>query len=344
MRRIAIGDIHLSAYKDDPIGESNLPKRLHDLDIVLRKICDFATENNIGNIDILGDLNNDKDVIYTDAQNVFKDILMNYSDIEFLLISGNHDLSSTGEHQTSSVSAFEGYSNVTCITSLVQIDNLTIVPFSGTMIEELHECEPSDILLSHFGLSEGVLQSGISIITDIKLKDLAKYKLVLLGHYHKPQEISNPNTQLYYTGNLIHTTWNDKNETKRFLVYDTETLQVASIELSGFQEYREFIIEDEASVKKILDEADKARNEGHKVRIKKKFKGDIDSDLVIIDDTEVDVTQRGLSSTMTTDEKLKRYLEVKEIPEDEHEKYIEIAKRIIGKESQTVEKSVFTIE
>jgi len=46
------------------------------------------------------------------------------------------------------------------------------------------------ILISHFGLSEGMLNSGMSIISDIGLKDLrGKYELVLLGHYHKPQEI-----------------------------------------------------------------------------------------------------------------------------------------------------------
>ena len=165
MKRIAIGDVHLSSYKDDPIQEDGLPLRLSNIIGALTMICTFARMNDIKYIDILGDLNNDKDVIYTDAQDAMSDIMMEFSDLNFMLMSGNHDLSSIGVHQKSSISVFSGYNNVTCVTSYCDsysdsID-ISIVPFSNTMIEEIVESEPSPILLSHFGLSEAQLQSGI---------------------------------------------------------------------------------------------------------------------------------------------------------------------------------------
>lgn len=332
MKRIAIADIHLSAYKDDPITDIDLPQRLSDLIKVVRSICTFARQQGIKNIDILGDLTHDKNVIYTDAQNSFKDILLDYSDLDFLIFSGNHDLSSTGENQTSSISAFDGYSNVECYTKPVVLDNITIVPYSNTMVQDLIDEEPNDILLSHFGLSEAQLQSGISLVTNIKMKDLAKFKLVLLGHYHKPQFLQNNTTNLYYVGNPTHTSWNDKNEQKRFLVYDTETLEVQSYPISGYKQYVEYQLTDESDSKEILEKAALAKSEGHHVRIRKNTKEEIeiDKELVVIDNTEVDVTNRGITTDLAINKKLEKYLEIKEISNEKIDSYMDIAKRLVG--------------
>ena len=45
--------------------------------------------------------------------------------------------------------------------------------------------------------------------------------------------------------------------------------------------------------------------------------------------TESDATNRGITSTMTKREKLQRYLEVKEIPEDQREEYLNVGIEII---------------
>jgi len=141
MKRIALADLHLSWYRDSNIQEDGLPKRLSDLISLIRKVCDYARKEKIKNIDILGDLNHDKNIIFTDAQNAFKDIILDYSDLEFLIISGNHDLSSIGDHKTSSISAFEGYSNVSCYTETIKLDNVLLVPWSSTMVVDILEAE-----------------------------------------------------------------------------------------------------------------------------------------------------------------------------------------------------------
>ena len=86
MNRIAIGDIHLSSYKDDKLQSDGLPLRLSNIINAIKHVCNFAVTNDITNIDILGDLNNDKDVIYTDAQDAFSNILMEFSNLHFTLI------------------------------------------------------------------------------------------------------------------------------------------------------------------------------------------------------------------------------------------------------------------
>ena len=333
MKRIALADIHLSAYKDDQLADSGLPQRLHDLIGVIKTVCKFARTNGIEYIDILGDLHHDKNIIFTDAQNAFKDIIVEFSDLQFMIFSGNHDLSSTGDYQTSAISAFEGYANVTCYTKPVVMGNVTIIPYSNQLVKHIHEAEPNDILLSHFGLSEGQLQSGLSIISDVKMSNLSKFKLVLLGHYHLPQKIENDNTILYYVGSPIHANWNDKNQKKRFIVYDSESMEIMSLPLTGFQEYRELNIIEGSDQKEILEEASMLREKGHRVKVRNKTKDkvvDASSDLIVIEEGgDIDITQRGLSTEMSTVQQMEKYIELQEIPEDKRELYLNIGKRCI---------------
>jgi hypothetical protein len=51
----------------------------------------------------------------------------------------------------------------------------------------------------------------------------------------------------------------------------------------------------------------------------------ISEDFNIVDKTEVDITDRGISKSMTEEDKLSRYMEIKEIPEDKREKYLNVA-------------------
>jgi len=332
MKRIAVGDIHLSGYKDDPIQEDGLPLRLSQLINVFNNICSFAKKNGITCVDILGDVHNDKDIIYTDAQNVFINVLNRFPDLNFHIFSGNHDMSSKGEFQSTAIQPLDQVNNVECYYEPTVIDNITIVPYSNKMVEHIMNADPNAILLSHFGLNEAKVSSGISIVSDISLRLLSKFKLVLLGHYHKPQKLENKHTTLYYTGNPIHLNWGDKNDSKRFLMYDTDTLEVVSLKLSGFVEFREFVIDDNTEdPKTVIREAEELRQQGHKVRVRKTTKNKIvieSKDLVIIDDTPIEAQDRGISITMTRQEQLKKYMELKGIPEEEQEEYLTIGKSL----------------
>lgn len=327
MKRIAIADVHLSGFQSDVLDKDGLPIRLSTIISSLKFVCEYAIKHSIENIDVLGDLINDKSIIYNDAQNAFADILIQYSNLIFTLISGNHDWSSTGQNQSSAISVFAGYPNVQCVTSPVVDGNISMVPFSKSVFDDMKEMESSDILLSHIGLSEAMLQSGISIIQKIGLGGLRQFKLALLGHYHRPQEINNQVTRLFYIGSLCHLNWNDKNELKRFIVYDTETLKVESVYLNDFMEYREYVLIDKEHAQEVLEEAEKAKNFGHKVRVKKMFEEEIDtpSDLVVIEKPkDVDVTNRGVDISQSKSEQFKKYMEIREIPEDQRDEYLNI--------------------
>jgi ribosomal protein L13 len=74
-----------------------------------------------------------------------------------------------------------------------------------------------------------------------------------------------------------------------------------------------------------------AYDRGDYIKVLQTEKVDISGfeDYNVIDKTETDVTDRGITSTMSQKEKLERYLEIKEIPENQIQEYLEIGLQII---------------
>lgn len=330
MKRIQIADIHLSDFSEDILTPEGLPLRLGEIKKTFNFIIEQAKKLSICYIDVLGDIINDKSVIFTVAQDLFKEIIIKNSDLFFTLLSGNHDLSSTGKLQRSAISVFSGYKNVCCVTDEIIIDkNITMISYSDNFLEKIKQCDTNDILLTHVGLNEAMMQSGLSKIDKIKLNDLKKFKLVLSGHYHKPQFIQNENTKFYYVGGFTNHSWNDKNEIKRFLIVDTETLEVQSIPMENQIQYKEYTIDDISTAKEILKEAEIQKNKGNYVRIRKNIKEDIETphDILILEHKDIDVTNRGITVTQTLQEKLHKYMDIKEVKKEEQENYIKILQK-----------------
>lgn len=343
MKRLFTADIHFSAYSQDQMdNETGLPERLSSIKNTLYYMADYCVENNIPEFVMGGDLMHNKSVIYSIAQKILKDFMFYYrGKLTFHILTGNHDLSGKGKEAISSlefldfVDDADWISTNACYNKIV-LGNASLIPYSYDMVDEIKKNESkSEILISHFGLSEGILNSGISIISKISTQDLinAGYKLVLLGHYHKPQElIVKDQILIYYVGSPIQLDWGEKGDEKRFLIYDDETLQVESVPLEGYKKYIEMVITGE-NKDQIIQDARIARKAGHYVKILKNEDvntQDIEDEFAVVDKTEKDITNRGIGLGMTEEERFKRYLEIQGIPEEEHDEYMEEAKTIVG--------------
>ena len=252
-----------------------------------------------------------------------------YGDLDFVVLDGNHYLTGKGENALSSLRFLKNIRNVNWISKYASgNDDIFWVPYSYDIVNQVRN-NHSKILVSHFGLSEGMLNSGISIVSDISLRSLVgNYDLVLLGHYHKPQEIIGEQIRMFYVGSPIQLDWGEKGDEKRFLVVDTDTLDVQSIPTIGYKKHIELEI-DSSNKLQVLDAAKKEAEKGHHIKILKTENITIESDAFrIIDKTERDITNRGIDSSMSMEDKLKRYLSVREIPEDEHEEYLKVGLEI----------------
>lgn len=345
MKLIAIGDIHASGFGDDPVvGE--YPQRLFYIQKSLEYIINYGKSHGITTFVMVGDIYNDKTLIYNEAQNMLTDILKSNEDCKFVMFSGNHDLSSTGEHQKSAVSVFQKFPNVDVYlyeAQMVSELNAVIVPYCHNFIDQVKRVSKSfdglagsvynpNILFAHVGLNEGVLQSGLSRVDKLKLTDIDQFPLAILGHYHKPQAIQGSKTTAYYVGSLIPKDWNDKNETKRFLVVDTDSLEVESVDLNvpEVKQFYEFVIKSDTlpeERKIMLERAATLKDQGHHVRVvnrsaTKVAKEETVADMVILENVEVDVTDRGINITQSKMDQCKKYLEIKKV--DNPDEYLKI--------------------
>jgi len=331
-----ISDIHLSRYSQDKIEDTNLPERLNSIKNSLYEVGNYCREGKIKNIFIGGDILHGKSVIYAIAQDILLQFLKDFSDIAFYIIDGNHDLSGKGEDVVSALRPLENIKNVVWIpyNKILQLeeDGILFVPYSYNM-EKIIKSSNSKILISHFGLSEGILNSGMSIISSLSLKDLrGRYRLALLGHYHKPQEIIEPEFSLYYGGSTVQLDWGEKNDQKRFLIVDSDTLEVQSIPINCYRKHIELEItkDNVEDVKKILEEI---KNKGDHLKVVLKDKidlGELSKEITIVDKTSSDITNRGITSSMSDVDKINKYIEIKEIPEEQRELYRQVALEIIN--------------
>jgi len=337
MKFAFIADLHLSRYGQDKIeDETNLPERLHSINMALQEVIVYCIQNSIPTLIVGGDILHGKSIIYAIAQDIMIEFFNEYGKVvEIFVIDGNHDLSGKGQDVVSALKSIQSIPGVKWIphntTHRISDGDILLAPYSYNVPQVVKE-NKARILVSHFGLSEGILNSGMSIISDISIADLVgKYELVLLGHYHKPQEIIREDISLYYSGSLIQLDWGEKGEIKRFLIVDTDTLNVDSIPITQYRKHIEIEINNE-NKNDALKAAKEAKDAGHHVKVVMrekvdltKFKGDFN----IVDKTETDITDRGITSSMSQEDRIRRYLEIKEIPQDIIEEYAREAFDII---------------
>jgi len=339
MKLAVTADLHFSAYSQDPLIE-NVPERLYSLESAITSMIAECRARSVYDIAFAGDLCHNKSIIHTTAQNVMLDIFqsLEYQELRFYIIDGNHDLSGKGKDSVSALKSMETISNVRWISyqskgeAVHHIDDgrVAFIPFFPGMDEYVKKTK-AETLISHFGLNEGMLSSGISIQSSISAKHLKNYKTVILGHYHLPQAMLYGKTHIYYAGSLISLDWDDKNQEKRFLILDTETHDMDSIPSEGYKKYLELNIDSDNKDAKV-QEAKLLRDAGHHVKLVTSEKLELGEDMKninIVSNAEEDITNRGITTGMDETQKFEKYMDIKKIPVEDRGSYMATAKRIV---------------
>jgi len=321
-------DLHLSAYSQDRIVDG-LPERLYYLMTVLHNMAEHAIDNGIDVFVIAGDVFHTKSIIHALAQSLLLDFLNKYNDrIHFIIIDGNHDVSSKSGTGVSGLKCLDSVRNVAMVHDEAFIENIYFVAWNDKTFNRIKNGK-DDYLVAHFGLNEAELNSGISIVSDLGLNDIKQYKTALLGHYHKPQEVGN----VVYVGSPIQLDWGEKNEEKRFLIVDTVAHTIDSIPTEGYKKHFDFELTKE-SKDEVIKMAKKLKEEGHEIKITLKEDGvDIDElsgEFRVIDKREKDITNRGIDSSMSKEDIIDKFLIIREIPDDDLKDYKDVALRIIN--------------
>ncbi len=328
---IITSDWHVKLWTDKETTSDNIPLRLHEIFSSITQLCEYARMNNIDHIIVAGDINDLKNVVHVKAFVRLKKILDLYSDINFTFTHGNHD--ATARIDTDSaieLLANNEHIRAHVIGPLIE-DNIAYLPYSKSMADEIRDLDESiEILIGHFGVNEAQLSNGHSIKTAIRATDLSRFKLVLLGHYHKPQNFEN----IWYMGSLIQMRRDEANEEKRFLVVDSETFKVESVPITGYRKYHQFIIDDANTADAMISEAQTLKDAGDFVYIRKLIKEiiEVPHDMTIIDEYEPEFEVRGITSAMSLTAQMKKYMEIENIPPEEQEQYLAIGLKGINAE------------
>ena len=318
MKYALCADLHLFQYANQK--QNDIIKTFENM--ILQ--CESMS---VTNIIVCGDLFHGKHIIHNESLSLIVDFFNKHSNFNFILIDGNHDLSGKNEKAVSALKSLNYLKNVHRIEVPTKLGQFLFVPYFFGM-ENFIKNNKAKFLVSHFGLSEAKLNSGISVVSDICMKDLKdNYRFVFLGHYHKPQEISTKNCKVFYTGSIIELDWGERNDEKRFLVLDTDNDKIYSFPTEGYKKH--ILLEiNEKNKDIILKKAKEELSLGNIVRLEKSdpnLKIDDIKDLQVLDTSSKENRERGITLTMDLKSRFEKYLEIKKIPVNLKEEYLKIA-------------------
>lgn len=331
-KKIFTADLHLQPFESDNIElENGIRLKLQELLNSIEQMLQYGIKSNIDTVIFGGDIGHYRNTIHTRPFYLFQELLLKYTDnFNYIFIPGNHDGSSLYVGQNS-VSFFRTMPKTKVLLYPTVIENITYIPDSQNMLNDIKNAEPNDILISHFPLSEGATESGLKITTKFSKKDLKKFKRVYLGDYHTFQKVDH----IYYPGSLIPL---NKGECgpKGFIVFDDETLETEFVEVTGYRKYINVEI-DETTDKKVLNKIIKEAKESNDfitVRnnlsiIPTELKSVI-KDIPVIDNFEPEEILRGISSNMDLGEQMKKYLEIQGVPKEDWNKYLNIGLGVLN--------------
>ena len=169
MKNGFISDLHYSGYTNNHLVEYKgikTPETLAYIDATLRNILNELVKRGITRLIVGGDIFHNKSIVYVDAAEMFRETIEEYPSIEWIMIHGNHDVSARTSSGKSAIRIFDNIKNVNIIKNKFEkIGNILYVPWS-TDLPTIVNQNKADILVSHFGLNEGILNSGLSLVSE----------------------------------------------------------------------------------------------------------------------------------------------------------------------------------
>ena len=245
MKEAFTGDWHIDNIRKTYLVDGT-PNREIDLDEQVNTMLKECIEREVEWFVILGDLY-DKHVITAYYFNKVVDILrmFTHNKIRVVVIPGNHELKESGLPITSALSKLKDeYIYVYDRISLVSQAGIILIPhvrrneyknygnYTEYVKKEISRFKISKpIVAGHFqptSATPGSEQEMFAGSTRFVDCSIFKNALVICSHVHKPQEIG----RIVIPGSPIRFILSERDEAKRFIVYDTENQELESIGLN----------------------------------------------------------------------------------------------------------------
>jgi DNA repair exonuclease SbcCD nuclease subunit len=219
-----IADVHL--------GVGN---RLDDIIWALKSIRQYASDNEIEHVFILGDLFHDRTKVTTDvscaAYNFFKET-KNLFNQEWIVLPGNHDMYLKAGWEITSLRPLSDVLTVFSDVTLVKIGDrrFWLLPFIYyedvymRVLQGIHEHhQPGDVLLTHTGSHNATLNECF-LIKHWSVVDFTNspFDRIYSGHFHCHQQVG---ANMWYVGSPIPFKFDEGVVDHGFIEFDLDTRQ-----------------------------------------------------------------------------------------------------------------------
>jgi hypothetical protein len=164
---------------------------------------------------------------------------------------GNHDVAFKNTLEVNSPSlVISDYNNIVVYKDFASVDfdglAVDIVPWlcddnESKIFKQIKDSK-SEICFGHFEISGFEMDKGNLCEIGIDKKSLAKYDIVLSGHFHHKSSDKN----ITYVGTPYEMTWSDYKDPKGFHVFDTETRELEFV-ANPFTMFNKIVYDDSES-------------------------------------------------------------------------------------------------
>lgn len=178
----------------------------------------------------LGDMLEKRGLVEANCLNILYDYFYR-SKLKHYVVVGNHDLLGVHSEETA-LEPLKALDNVYIHDKPDCAEDIIVMPYFRNPQKFLATIESfgraktqGRILICHQGIREFTIGSGYTEEDAIELKDVAQFKLALVGHYHTPKQCSN----VVYLGSPFSHSFGESNENKRLAILDTDTCMLEYI-------------------------------------------------------------------------------------------------------------------
>lgn len=222
----------------------NSPTHNQDCINFITWLCDVAKDNQVDQIDFLGDYYEHRNAINIDTLDYgLKGAeLLNQLNIPIIFMIGNHDLYHRNNRTKFSTKKFKNLDNFHIISEPTLINDHLYLPY--LFKNEYDDYSPfinnATYVSGHLEFNDFVLTGHSTIMThgiDYKLFNKPKY--IFSGHYHKRQIKDN----IVYIGNTFPMDYSDANDNRRGLcIHDTITDDLQFIDWADCPKYKKVLL------------------------------------------------------------------------------------------------------
>jgi hypothetical protein len=185
----------------------------------------FQLIEDMGNpVIVLGDTFDTKEIIRGKCLNLVYNAVK-ASRLDWIFLVGNHDLFNLQEPEHS-LELLKELPNVTIADKPMTRPGFFFMPYIHdvpTLKSVLSYIPDEAVVVGHFAVKNFDYGNGFISEDELELKDLARFRRVISGHFHKFQEQGN----LIYLGTPFSHSFGESNQKKHLGVFDNETSEMS---------------------------------------------------------------------------------------------------------------------